>query len=81
MGITLIDQFLDPVAELLTPAVAQKIVGLKAPPELQAQVDDLADKANRGVLTGEERTEYDRILAAYHFVSVLQARARHILQK
>jgi len=67
---------IEPVAECLTETAARKLVSLRADPELQARVDELADKTNDGTLTDDERAEYDRHLAAFHFVTILQAHAR-----
>jgi hypothetical protein len=80
MSTTFLDQFVDPVAEVLTPEAAKRIAELRASPELQADLDDLAEKANRGTLTEDEKAKYDRYLAAFHFISILQARARKILR-
>ena len=75
------DRALDTLAECLTREAAQKIVNLRADPETQAKVDELGDKANEGQLSDEERAEYDRYLAAYHFITRLQAKARARLER
>jgi hypothetical protein len=41
----------------------------------------LADKANEGELSTEERAEYDRYLAAFHLITRLQAQARTRLER
>jgi len=76
-----LDRVLDPFTECLTPEVAQRIVDLRADAETQARVDELASKANDGALSDEERTEYDRYREAYHFVTILQAKARTFLDR
>ena len=76
MNTTILDRIIEPFAECLTQEAAHKIVALKADVEMQGHVDELANKANAGTLTEIERSEYDQILAAFHFVSILQARAR-----
>jgi len=43
-----IEQLITPVGQCLTPEVAERLVLLRATPELQQQVDVVADKANRG---------------------------------
>ncbi len=47
---------------------------------MQGRVDELAAKANAETLTEIEQPEYDRYLAALHFVTILQARARRLIQ-
>lgn len=81
MNTTLLDRVIEPFAECLTTAAARKIVALRADAEMQTRVDELADKANDGQLTDEERAEYDRYLAAFHFVTIMQARARRLLDQ
>jgi hypothetical protein len=76
---TLLDRFVEPVAECLTTEAAQKIAALKADDVTQARIDDLAAKANRGTLSVTEKEEYDDYLAAFHFITILQARARRLL--
>jgi hypothetical protein len=81
MSTTLLDRLVEPVTECLTETAARKLAALRADPELQARVDELADKANGGTLTDDERSEYDRYLAAFHFVTILQAQARQRLNR
>ena len=81
MSTTLIDQLMEPFAECLTEDAARRIVALRADVAVQTRVDELADMANRGVLSADDRAEYDRLLAAYHLVSLIQARARRMLDK
>lgn len=79
MTTTLLDQLIDPLADCLTVESAEMIVVTRAQPVLQHWIDELAAKANRGTLTVDEQGEYDRYLAAYHVVTVMQARARRLL--
>jgi hypothetical protein len=79
MNTTLLDRLAEPFAECLTPEAARKVAALRADDAMQARVDELAEKANRGTLTDAEGAEYDRYLAAYHFVTVMQAKARRLL--
>jgi hypothetical protein len=74
-----LDRVLEPIADCLTPDVAAKLVALRADPQTQARVDELADKANEGTLSTEERTEYDLYREVFHFVTILQAKARRLL--
>jgi len=75
----ILDRVLEPVTECLTTDVAAKLVALRANAQTQARVDELADKANEGALSPEERAEYDRYRDAFHFVTILQAKARKLL--
>ena len=76
-----LDRVLDPFTHCLTPEVARRIADLRADAELQARVDLLASKANEGRLSERERTEYDAYRSAFHFVTILQAKARTLLKQ
>ena len=76
-----ISQVLDPFAECLTPEAARRIAGFQASPAVQCHVNELADKANEGQLTAVEQAEYDRYRSAFHFVTILQSKARAFLRR
>ena len=56
--------------------VARWFVELHADKDLQARVDELADKNTEGVITPAELAEYDEYLHAVEVIAVLQAKAR-----
>jgi hypothetical protein len=72
-------RLLDPVSRCLTPETAQRLVDLRADPELQQRLDTLADKCTEGQLTPEEREEYETYVWAVRFIAILQAKARKLL--
>ena len=74
-----INRFLEPVVDAFTPELAHRIADLRADPELQARVDELAEKANEGTLTSEEDAEYKSIVEAADIVSIIQSKARRYL--
>ena len=78
---TALDRMLEPVADILTPAVAQGIAEMRADPQLQARIDELASKANEGELTEAEQQEYHDYVEAIDFIGVLQAKARVVLAR
>ena len=80
MSTTILDRIIEPFADCLTTEAAVKITALRADDVVQQRIDELAELANEGALTQEEQSEYDRYLAAFHFVTVLQARARRLLK-
>jgi hypothetical protein len=75
----LLDRLLDPVARALTPDVARRVVALRADAQVQARVDLLADRCNEGVLTPDERAEYESLVSAAGLIAVLQSKARAAL--
>jgi uncharacterized protein YnzC (UPF0291/DUF896 family) len=70
------DRAVAPVLSVLSREQAAKIAGFHADAELQARIEELAEKANEGELTEDERAEYEGYSRANHFIAVLQAQAR-----
>lgn len=76
---TTIDRLIEPVGQCFTPEVAERIASLRADTELQVRVDKLADKANQGTLSEDERSEYEQYVSFSQFVTLLQIKARNLL--
>lgn len=74
-----LDRYLDPVADILPPAVAQEIVDLCPDAETIARVEELGEKSNSGTITDEERDEYQALADAGTLVALLKAKARRAL--
>ena len=72
-----IDRLMD---DVLTVDLAERIVGLRASPALQERIDELADKCTEGLLTPDEREEYESYVEAVGYISILQAKARAMLK-
>ena len=71
-----LDSLLEPLAGCLSPDVAAKIADLRADEAMQTRIDYLADHANEGLLTDDEREEYAGYLHVIDVITVLQAKAR-----
>jgi hypothetical protein len=78
---TILSQLLAPITSSLTPETAQQVVDFRADELTQARIDELADRCNAGELTPEELCEYDRYISAIDLVTVLQVKARSILEQ
>lgn len=74
-----LDQLVAPLAECLTPESAKRLLALKADRKLQAVVEDLAARHNRGLLTPEEQAEYGQFVSYGTFVAILKSKARQLL--
>jgi hypothetical protein len=71
-----LDRLLDPVGRCLSDDAARALVCLRADDETQAHVRELAEKCNQGILSAEERAEYEAYVMAANIVAILQAKAR-----
>ena len=74
-------RLLTPIGECMSREVAKKVADLRADPDVQARVDELADKCTEGNLTAEEQAEYESYVHAIRVIGVLQAQARGILYR
>jgi hypothetical protein len=80
-AMTILDQFLDPLADCLTKEAATRILQLSLDPQTQARIDELARKANEGELSSEEREEYAEFVEGIDLIGILKAKARLVLAR
>ena len=71
-----LDRLLEPLAGCLSPDSAAKVADLRADETMQTRIDYLAEQANEGLLTEDEREEYTGYLHAIDVITVLQAKTR-----
>jgi hypothetical protein len=74
-----LDRVLAAVGECLDRKSAESLLRLRADAEMQARIEELADKCTQGTLSEEERQEYDSMMRVGNFVAILQAKARRLL--
>ena len=72
---------MEPLIRLFTPEIARALTKLRADPELQSRMDQLAEKCNEGQLTPEEREEYETSIRFANYLAILQAKARRLLEE
>ncbi len=76
-----LSQLLEPLGQMMPLKFAQELAAMRATPEVQARIDELAEKCTEGELTPEERAEYDAYVDAIDVISILQAKARSVLAR
>jgi hypothetical protein len=74
-----IERVVHQLGQCLTPDTARRIAGLRADRQLQKRIDALADKNAEGLITPDEKQEFDGYVSAATFLSILQAEARRVL--
>jgi hypothetical protein len=72
---TLLDQFLDPLSRCLDEESARRVVALGVAAPVQERVDILAERANEGLLSDDERAEYEALINTADFISILKLKA------
>ena len=72
------DRGVRPMLEIVLPEKADAVIGFRADPELQARIEELAQKSTEGELTEDERAEYGGYVRANKFVAILKRQAQQI---
>ena len=76
MGTATLDDLLDPLSKCLDVASARRVVDLRVSEPVQHRVAELAQRANEGQLSPDERNEYDALVNAEDLISMLQRKAQ-----
>lgn len=78
-GDSLLDRMLDPLSRCLDAESARRVVDYRVDPVVQARIGGLAERANEGLLTDSERSEYEAYINADDFIAILKLKARRNL--
>ena len=78
---SIIESVLDPFTESLTPEAARRALEFHIDSETQSRVDELAQLASSGNLTGEQAREYRELIEACDLVAILKSTARQVLAR
>ncbi len=71
-----LDRVLAAVGQCLDRKSAESLLRLRADADMQARIQELADKCTEGTLSEEECQELDAMMRVGNFVAILQAKAR-----
>jgi hypothetical protein len=77
----ILSRVLSPTQPNLSSPLAKMILEFDFPSEDRERMNELADKARDGSLTGEEQAEIDACERVGHFLSLLRSKARISLEK
>ena len=74
---TTLGRFVDHLTRGFTPELAKLFAELPEPDtEFQARLDELAEKANEGMLSADEAKEYDTYIELMDLVALMRLKAR-----
>jgi hypothetical protein len=76
-----LDELLDPVSRCLDAESARRLVELQLAPDVQQRMAYFAERANEGLLTDEERDEYEALINTADVISILKLKARRQLNQ
>jgi hypothetical protein len=71
-----LDGLLEPLSRCLDAESARRIVDLQVDQPVQERMDMLAESANEGTLSDNERSEYEALINAADFISILKLKAQ-----
>jgi len=74
-----LDGLLEPLSRCLDMESARRIVELRVAAPVQERIEALAERANEGTLSDDERLEYEALINAADFISILKLKARQQL--
>jgi hypothetical protein len=77
--LAVLDEFLDPLIRCLNAASALRIISLPVSQEAQQTIARWAELANEGSLNEKERADYEALISAAEFVSILKLKANRLL--
>jgi hypothetical protein len=75
----LLDELLDPLSRCLDDVSAQRLIDFRIAAAVQSRMDELAERANEGLLSTEERSQYEAMINAADLISILKYKARRQL--
>jgi len=76
-----LDGLLEPLSLCLDAESARRLVAFRVDPQVLARIEVLGERANEGHLTADERSEYEALINAADFISILRLKAeRHLLR-
>ncbi len=74
-----LDSLLEPLSRCLDAESARRVADLHIDIPVQQRIDELAERANEGILTDSDRSEYEALINAADFISILKLEARQHL--
>jgi hypothetical protein len=75
----ILDQLLDPFVQCLDAESARRVIESGIAPEVQQRVSVLAEQANEGDLTEDDRTDYETLINATDLIAMLKLKAQRRL--
>jgi len=76
-----LDSLLDPLSRCLDAESARRVAEFRVSAPVQERIDVLAERANEGLLSDDERAEYDAFINASDFVTILKLKALRNLEQ
>lgn len=79
--VTMLDRLPDPLAKGLTHEAARRIIDLRPDQAIEDRIEELREKANEGLLTDDEKSEYEDFIEGMDLMGILKSKARAAIAK
>jgi len=76
-----LDGLLGPLSRCLDAESARRVIAFRVDAGVQRNVDALAEGANDGLFSEEERAEYEALINATDFISILKLKVSYQLDE
>jgi hypothetical protein len=75
-----LNDLLDPLSRCLDAESARRVTELRVSPAVEEKISVLAERANEGLLSDEERADYEAIINTADIISILKLKAQRYLK-
>ncbi len=75
------DSLLDPFSLCLNAESARRVIDFRIDPPVEARIEILGERANDGILTPDEKSEYEALINAADFIAILKLKAQRRLSQ
>jgi hypothetical protein len=75
-----LDLYMDSLSRCLDAESARRLAEFRVAGPVQERIDTLADRANEGLLSEDERSEYEALIRASTFVTILRLKTLRNLE-
>ncbi len=79
-SVDLLNDLLDPLSRCLDADSARRVAEFRVGPAVKERIQVLADKANDGLLSEDERADYEAIINTAEIISILKLKAQRQLK-
>ena len=79
-SVDLLNDLLDPLSRCLDADSARRVAECRVGPAVKERIQVLADKANDGLLSEDERADYEAIINTAEIISILKLKAQRQLK-
>jgi hypothetical protein len=77
---SVVDSVLDSLSRCLDTESARRVADFRIAAQVQERVDVLAERANEGLLSADERAEYEAFINASDLIAILKLKALRALE-